>query len=281
MGQALTTAADRARAALVAFAKKVVDIAQKIRDCFIQKNHTLEVIIAHSAAAAYSEKVEAAKKAREHAKGRGKGKAEEAGRHKKGTKPEADQAKENAPSSEEGKQVIRKEDVQPPEESRDGADEESVRRALQLIVMPTVEEVRTIGGMPPVIFPTAEEVAAAKTRVRYEDSLFHFAITGVAGSGKSSLVNALLGRHNKHPDAAKTDVAESTSTIGRYPDPYFPFSNLKDAGLPDQKVYIVSNNPLLTFVKKRKLMPEIIDEVELLYDLLGDAHVRRCVPDDT
>ncbi|KAL4075615.1 interferon-inducible GTPase-domain-containing protein, partial [Scleroderma citrinum] len=71
----------------------------------------------------------------------------------------------------------------------------------------------------PISLLSPEEVAAAKTRVQYQDGLVHIAITGIAGSGKSSLVNALRAVHNNHPSAARTGVAETTSTIGRYPDP--------------------------------------------------------------
>ncbi|KZT00048.1 uncharacterized protein LAESUDRAFT_604149, partial [Laetiporus sulphureus 93-53] len=49
--------------------------------------------------------------------------------------------------------------------------------------------------------------------------LFHFAVAGIAGSGKSSLINAFRGLKNSHRDAAPTGVTETTSVITRYPDP--------------------------------------------------------------
>lgn len=74
-------------------------------------------------------------------------------------------------------------------------------------------------GMQPVTVPTPHEVAAAKLKVQYQEGLFHFAVTGTVGSGKSTLVNALRGLENKDSNAARTGVVETTLTIGRYPDP--------------------------------------------------------------
>ncbi|KAI6015414.1 hypothetical protein BKA83DRAFT_4025264, partial [Pisolithus microcarpus] len=46
-------------------------------------------------------------------------------------------------------------------------------------------EERLKKGIRPIVVPTSEEVAAAKTRVQYEPDRFHFIVAGVAGSGKS------------------------------------------------------------------------------------------------
>ena len=245
-------------------------------------------------------------------------------------------------------------------------------------------------GIQPVIMPTMEQVAAAKAKVQYQDGLFHFAVAGIAGSGKSSLINAFRGLPNNHRDAARTGVVETTSSIGRYPDPKpeYPFvwydipgagtlaqpdweyfnnqglfvfdciivlfdsrftetdaailtnckrfqiptyivrakadihidniisdivdpddnedededsneglyqslyvqareqfvaatratvaSNLGNAGLPDQRVYCISKKALLS-MKRGRLLPEVIDEVELIKDILEEARSRRCV----
>ena len=71
---------------------------------------------------------------------------------------------------------------------------------------------------PPSI-PTAAEYAAAKRRIQYKEGLLHIAITGVSGSGKSSLLNALLGLRNGVEGSAPVGTAETTETITRYPDP--------------------------------------------------------------
>ncbi|KAF9222887.1 hypothetical protein BS17DRAFT_782759 [Gyrodon lividus] len=245
-------------------------------------------------------------------------------------------------------------------------------------------------GIQPVVMPSAEEVEAVKRKVQYKEGLFHFAIAGIAGGGKSSLINAFRGLHNREIalGAAPTGVTETTLTINRLPDPnptnpfvwydipgagtlkirdwqYFNeqglyvfdciivlydnrftmtdiailmnckrFSiptyivrskadahirnimrengydsdedggdrtrrktlydaarkqyitetrgsikqNLEDANLPDQRVYIVSNEVLLTIVKNRTLPPKMIDELELMRDLFSAVHLRRCVP---
>ncbi|KZT69887.1 hypothetical protein DAEQUDRAFT_243948 [Daedalea quercina L-15889] len=74
-------------------------------------------------------------------------------------------------------------------------------------------------GIRPVIWPTLAELQATKERLGYKDGLFHFAIAGIAGSGKSSLANALRGLRNGDDGAAATGVVETTDTIARYPDP--------------------------------------------------------------
>ncbi|EPS93842.1 hypothetical protein FOMPIDRAFT_59934 [Fomitopsis schrenkii] len=74
-------------------------------------------------------------------------------------------------------------------------------------------------GVRPVVWPTLEELSAAKERLGYEEGLFHFAIAGIAGSGKSSLANAVRGLRNSDDGAAPTGVVETTSAVGRFPDP--------------------------------------------------------------
>jgi len=241
-------------------------------------------------------------------------------------------------------------------------------------------------GIQPIVLPSAQEVSAARERVQYQDGLFHFAVAGVSGSGKSSLINAFRGLHNKDAGAARTGIVETTSTIDRYPDPnprnpfvwydipgagtlqqsdwlyfnsqgLFVFDciivlfdarftttdiailtncrrfqiptyivrskadahirnimrdlgyesesddrarrtelytaareqyiaetratvqrNLKDAGLTDQRVYIVCNTTVLSTVKNLTLSPKTVDELDLMRDLLEEAHSRRCVP---
>ncbi|KAI5984450.1 hypothetical protein EDD15DRAFT_2375254 [Pisolithus albus] len=80
-------------------------------------------------------------------------------------------------------------------------------------------EERLRRGIQPVVIPTLDEIATAKTRVQYEQGRLHFAVAGVTGSGKSSLVNAIHGVENWNQDAAATGVVETIVTSGRYPDP--------------------------------------------------------------
>ncbi|KAG2147430.1 interferon-inducible GTPase-domain-containing protein [Suillus bovinus] len=70
-----------------------------------------------------------------------------------------------------------------------------------------------------VSIPSEEEIQLAKQRVQYQEGLFHFAITGVSGAGKSSLINAFRGLRNRDQGAAPTGVVETTTDIARFPDP--------------------------------------------------------------
>ncbi|KAF8838367.1 hypothetical protein BDN67DRAFT_991333 [Paxillus ammoniavirescens] len=86
-------------------------------------------------------------------------------------------------------------------------------------------EKRLKEGIQPVVTPSPEELAATKKKVQYKEGLFHFAVAGVAGSGKSSLINALRGLRNKDAGAAATGAIETTLVMTRYPDanPDYPF----------------------------------------------------------
>lgn len=66
-------------------------------------------------------------------------------------------------------------------------------------------------GIQPEVWPTIEELEAAKERYEYTEGSLHFAIAGVAGSGKSSLINAVRCLHNKKAGAAPTGVVETTT----------------------------------------------------------------------
>lgn len=80
-------------------------------------------------------------------------------------------------------------------------------------------EKRLKEGIQPVLTPTPQEILAAQAKIQYQENLFHFAVAGRAGGGKSSLVNAFRGMSNRAAGAARTGVTETTLTVGRYPDP--------------------------------------------------------------
>ncbi|PCH37658.1 nucleoside triphosphate hydrolase protein, partial [Wolfiporia cocos MD-104 SS10] len=97
--------------------------------------------------------------------------------------------------------------------------EESDRKAAEAAAAREEAEENLRKGIRPIVIPTPEEYAETKRRLQYKEGLFHFAVAGVSGSGKSSLINALRGLRNKDRSAAPTGVTETTSVITRYPDP--------------------------------------------------------------
>ena len=80
-------------------------------------------------------------------------------------------------------------------------------------------------GIQPVVTPSPEELAAAKRRIQYKEDCFHFAVAGISGSGKSSLVNAFRGLRSTDAGSAAVGVTETTLQMTRYPDanPKIPF----------------------------------------------------------
>ncbi|KAN0097023.1 P-loop containing nucleoside triphosphate hydrolase protein [Tylopilus felleus] len=100
------------------------------------------------------------------------------------------------------------------------------RRGTRKAIEAKVEvERRWKEGIQPVVTPSPEELAAAKRRIQYKDDCFHFAIAGISGSGKSSLVNAFRGLRSRDAGSAAVGVTETTLQMTRYPDakPDSPF----------------------------------------------------------
>ncbi|KAI0717628.1 hypothetical protein C8Q72DRAFT_866538 [Fomitopsis betulina] len=99
-------------------------------------------------------------------------------------------------------------------------------------------------GIRPVVWPSATEVNATKARIHYTAGLHHVAISGIAGSGRSSLVNAFLGLRNSDRDAAPTGVADSTTLgeVARFPDPirhcvWYDIPGAGTLSVPDWKYF--------------------------------------------
>ncbi|KDQ50091.1 hypothetical protein JAAARDRAFT_42348 [Jaapia argillacea MUCL 33604] len=80
-------------------------------------------------------------------------------------------------------------------------------------------EAKWLRGDRPVVLPTDDDIKSAKIRFGYTEGHFHFAIAGLAGSGKSSLINAFRGLTNNDPRAANTGIVETTLQVTGYPDP--------------------------------------------------------------
>ncbi|KAG2105093.1 interferon-inducible GTPase-domain-containing protein [Suillus discolor] len=92
-------------------------------------------------------------------------------------------------------------------------------------------------GIQPVVTPTPKQVSDAKQLVQYCEDLFHIAIAGVAGGGKSSLINTFRSLLNKDIGAAATGVTETTLVMARYPHPnaeyHLVFYDFPGAGTPN------------------------------------------------
>ncbi|KAI6034847.1 interferon-inducible GTPase-domain-containing protein [Pisolithus orientalis] len=93
---------------------------------------------------------------------------------------------------------------------------EKVKQAIS-----TKEEIeeRWKEGSQPIVTPSVAELAAAKRRIQYKEGLLHFAVAGVSGGGKSSLINAFRGLRSREAGAATVGVTETTHVLCRYPDP--------------------------------------------------------------
>lgn len=74
-------------------------------------------------------------------------------------------------------------------------------------------------SVQPIQWPSEADLRAAKEKVQYSETNFHFAIVGKAGCGKSSLINAFMNLSPTDAGAARTGITETTLEIGRYPDP--------------------------------------------------------------
>ncbi|KAI6097568.1 interferon-inducible GTPase-domain-containing protein [Pisolithus sp. B1] len=136
---------------------------------------------------------------------------EQARKAEEAAKQEAKKAKKTAKQERQKADAARAE----AEKAAKTAQEETKR------AMSAKEEIekRWKEGIQPVVTPTVTELEAAKRQVQYKEGLFHFAVAGVAGSGKSSLINALRGLRNREAGAAATGVTETTRVFDRYPDP--------------------------------------------------------------
>jgi len=101
-------------------------------------------------------------------------------------------------------------------------EEESRRQREELGYKQAELESKYIARIQPEVWPTPEERKRAEEQLlQPKEQLFHCAIAGLAGSGKSSLINAFRGvRKSSDPKiAAPTGVTETTMVITAYRDP--------------------------------------------------------------
>ena len=140
-----------------------------------------------------------------------KNQAEELRRHAEEERQRAEAERDQA-DEEAKKALAEKEAAQREKEASEKAAEEA-RVALEKAEKDLRE------GIRPVVLPSREEFEQKKKELQYKAGVFHFAIAGVSGSGKSSLLNAFRGLRNKDRGAAAAGITETTSAPTRYPDP--------------------------------------------------------------
>ncbi|KAJ4488838.1 interferon-inducible GTPase-domain-containing protein [Lentinula edodes] len=118
-----------------------------------------------------------------------------------------------------------------------------------------------LAELQPVHEPTRAEHEQTKHDRQYVEGRLHFAIAGVAGSGKSSLINAFRGVSKGTASAAATGVVETTRTIGRYEDPHPDRSKFVWFDIPGAGTTNISNSDY--FVKQGLY---IFDAIIVLFD---------------
>jgi hypothetical protein len=159
----------------------------------------------------------------------------------------ARQAAIAAQQEQERQQRIRDEEnrrLQAEKEAAERAAQKAAEEARKAQVAREEAERQLREGTRPVVTPGPEEYNASKAKIQHTQGLFHVGISGIAGSGKSSLVNGFRGKHNMDSDAAAVGVNETTLTVTRYPDPNpssrFVWYDVPGAGtlkVPDWKYF--------------------------------------------
>ena len=120
-------------------------------------------------------------------------------------------------------------------------------------------------GIQPFVLPTAEELAAAKSRAGYREGRLHIAVCGPSGSGKSSLINALRGLKNNQEGSAMTGVVERTDDLQRYPDTrkQMPYARFVWYDVPGAGTFKI---PSWQYFSRQRLF--IFDFIILVYDMV-------------
>ncbi|KAI6115196.1 hypothetical protein EDD16DRAFT_1708830 [Pisolithus croceorrhizus] len=119
-------------------------------------------------------------------------------------------------------------------ERTERAKEEVERKAWEAVEREELE-ILLNKGIQPVVIPTLADIRLAKAKVQYNDAMFHFAIAGIASSGKSPLTNAFCGMNdNNRADATPAGANETTLEISRYVDTahgeQFPWYDVPSSG---------------------------------------------------
>ncbi|KZT69881.1 P-loop containing nucleoside triphosphate hydrolase protein [Daedalea quercina L-15889] len=173
--------------------------------------------VAEDAAKAQEEEIRRADEARRTAEDAAK--RAEADRY--ATEEQMQQAAETARRAEEERARAEAEGARAQEEKRKSnkAAEQANQAAAEARAAQEEAQRQLQEGIRPIIIPTMAEFMETRRRLEYQEGLIHFAIAGIAGSGKSSLVNAFRGLRASDEGAAATGTTETTRVVTRYPDP--------------------------------------------------------------
>ncbi|KAI0717625.1 interferon-inducible GTPase-domain-containing protein [Fomitopsis betulina] len=118
------------------------------------------------------------------------------------------------------------------------------------------------------------EFEATKRRLKYVEGRIHFAIAGSAGSGKSSLINAIRGMRTDDDGAALVGTSETTKSVQRYEHPDaaknpFVWYDIPGAG--------TLNQPELEYFRQQGLY--IFDAIIVIFDsrfTAADVAILKC-----
>lgn len=97
--------------------------------------------------------------------------------------------------------------------------EEYERAAAEAAEARLEVERRWFDGVRPECRPSEGDIVRMKKKYCYIPGLFHLAVVGTSGCGKSSFINAVRNLSNNDPFAAPTGIIECTGEVTRYPDP--------------------------------------------------------------
>lgn len=96
--------------------------------------------------------------------------------------------------------------------------EERVKREMAQLQNESNEAKRQRArGVRLAMWPHLQEYEEAKKKIQWDLATFKFAVAGVAGTGKSSLINIFLDLDSKN--GAPLGINETTREMTRYPDP--------------------------------------------------------------